>query len=122
VSDTADSVPNTADGVSNTADGVLDTTDGVLDTADGVLDTAVGGQITCVPCKSRGKMPLYVARLSPIHACKWLKPLRRVPSGASKATSSTCDLGSYLRLIDSDITQLKAQGPSRTCNESKEEV
>jgi len=30
-------------------------------------------------------------------------------------------LGSYLRLIDSCITQLKAQGPSRTCNESKEE-
>ena len=29
--------------------------------------------------------------------------------------------GSYLRLIDSCITQLKAQGPSRTCNESQEE-
>ena len=29
--------------------------------------------------------------------------------------------GSYLRLIDFCITQLKAQGPSRTCNESKEE-
>ena len=27
----------------------------------------------------------------------------------------------YLRLIDSCITQLKAQGPSRTCHESKEE-
>ena len=27
-----------------------------------------------------------------------------------------------VRLIDSCITQLKAQGPSRTCNESKEEV
>ena len=27
----------------------------------------------------------------------------------------------YLRLIDSCITQLKAQGPCRTCNESKEE-
>jgi len=27
----------------------------------------------------------------------------------------------YLRLTDSCITQLKAQGPSRTCNESKEE-
>ena len=26
-----------------------------------------------------------------------------------------------VRLIDSCITQLKAQGPSRTCNESKEE-
>jgi len=29
--------------------------------------------------------------------------------------------GSYLRLIDSCITQLEAQGPSRTCNESQEE-
>ena len=28
--------------------------------------------------------------------------------------------GSYLRLIDC-VSQLKAQGPSRTCNESKEE-
>jgi len=31
------------------------------------------------------------------------------------------EAGSYLRLIDSCITQLNAQGPSRTCNESKEE-
>ena len=31
------------------------------------------------------------------------------------------DAGSYLRLIDSCITQLQAQGPSRTCIESKEE-
>ena len=31
------------------------------------------------------------------------------------------DYGSYLRFIDSCITQLKDQGPSRTCNESKEE-
>ena len=31
------------------------------------------------------------------------------------------EAGSYLRLIDSCITQLKAQGPSRNCNESKEE-
>ena len=29
--------------------------------------------------------------------------------------------GSYLRLIDSCITQLKGQGTSRTCNESTEE-
>ena len=28
--------------------------------------------------------------------------------------------GVFLRLIDSCITQLKTQGPSRTCNESKE--
>ena len=34
-----------------------------------------------------------------------------------------CDdeAGSYVRLIDSCITQLKAHGPSRACNESEEE-
>ena len=38
--------------------------------------------------------------------------------------SNACgtEAGAYLRLIDSRITQLKAQGPSRTCNESREEV
>ena len=35
--------------------------------------------------------------------------------------SSVSEAGSYLRLIDSCITQLKAQGPSRTCNKSEEE-
>jgi len=34
---------------------------------------------------------------------------------------SGSEAGSYLRPIDSCITQLKAQAPSRTCNESKEE-
>jgi len=34
---------------------------------------------------------------------------------------SGSEAGSYLRLIDGYITQLKAQGPCRTCNESKEE-
>ena len=32
---------------------------------------------------------------------------------------SGSEAGSYLRLIDSCITQLKAQGPSRTCTASK---
>jgi len=40
------------------------------------------------------------------------------PRLQDRPSSGTC---SYLRLIDSCITQLKAQGPSRTCNESKEE-
>jgi len=34
---------------------------------------------------------------------------------------SGSEAGSYLRLIHSCITQIKAQVPSRTCNESKEE-
>ena len=34
---------------------------------------------------------------------------------------SGSEAGSYLRRMDSCITQLKAQGPYRTCNQSKEE-
>ena len=40
------------------------------------------------------------------------------------AASEMCngfEAGAYLRLIDSCITQLKVQGPYRTCNERKEE-
>ena len=44
-----------------------------------------------------------------------------VPWKESAESSRGWCVGSYLRLIDSCITQLKAQGPSRTCNESKEE-
>jgi len=36
-------------------------------------------------------------------------------------TSVVTEAGSYLRRTDFGITQLKAQGPSRTCNERKEE-
>ena len=39
----------------------------------------------------------------------------------SPEVCSGSEAGSYLRLTDSCITQRKAQGPSRTCNESKEE-
>ena len=42
-----------------------------------------------------------------------------VPWGVSMCSGS--EAGSCLRLTDSCITQLKVQGPSRTCNESKEE-
>ena len=44
--------------------------------------------------------------------------------GLEKSMKEMCsgsEAGSYLRLIDSCITQLKAQEPSRTCNERKEE-
>ena len=47
---------------------------------------------------------------------------RHTPDVSVAGTFRLCTgSGSYLRLIDSCITQLKAQGPSRTCNESKEE-
>ena len=34
---------------------------------------------------------------------------------------SASEAGSYLRRIDSCIIEVKTQGPSRTCNESKED-
>ena len=45
----------------------------------------------------------------------------RVQGSGFKIQGSGSGVEGYLRLIDSCITQLKAQGPSRTCNESKEE-
>ena len=55
----------------------------------------------------------HVAELSLLGGLGW----RRHPAEMCCGTEP----GSYLRLIDSCITQLKAQGPSRACNESKEE-
>ena len=61
-------------------------------------------------------------------SCSCIDDLRGIksPSGPSWRTRDvqTCsgsEAGSYLRLIDSCIAQLQAQGPCRTCNESKEE-
>ena len=56
----------------------------------------------------------------------WRGQIQRFPprrSGYNHSTEmcSGSEAGSYLRRIDSCIIQLKAQGPSRTCNESKEE-
>ena len=48
--------------------------------------------------------------------------MRTGPPGARLgAGCSASEAGSYLRLVDSYITQPKVLGPSRTCNESKEE-
>ena len=41
--------------------------------------------------------------------------------GVHLSRSHISEADSYLRLIDSCITQLKAQRPSRTCNKCKEE-
>ena len=46
---------------------------------------------------------------------------RRRTGDHSTEMCSGSEAGSYLRLIDACIIQLKAQGPSRTCNERKEE-
>ena len=53
---------------------------------------------------------------------KLSKPLRTVGGSDLPAQGPSLVIPSrFLRLIGSCITQLKAQGPSRTCNESKEE-
>ena len=60
------------------------------------------------------EVPLYYAtKFSP----KIAKGRLEFPAGQRRRAISY----SYLRLIDSCITQLQAQGPSRTYNESKEE-
>ena len=43
------------------------------------------------------------------------------PQSKNNRFTEMCCGTSHLRLIDSCITQVKAQGPSRTCTESKEE-
>jgi len=45
----------------------------------------------------------------------------RPAGGRLEVEDVSLQVASYLRLVDSCITQLKAQGPSMTCNESKEE-
>ena len=53
---------------------------------------------------------------------EWLKHQKQFPAKAENRSVVVTEEGSYLRLIDSCITQLKAPGPSRTCNESKEDT
>ena len=60
------------------------------------------------------EVPLY--GLWPIDACH-----HRIEDNYFTETCSASEAGSYLRRIDSCITQLKVQGPSTTCNGSKEE-
>ena len=47
--------------------------------------------------------------------------LHRTVSDDLTEMCSGSEADSYLRLVHSCITQLKAHGPSRTCNESKED-
>jgi len=59
------------------------------------------------------------APLAPRHLRRCCSPLLRQHPHSTEMCSGS-EAGSYLRIIDSCITQLKAQGPSWTCNESKE--
>ena len=75
---------------------------------------------------------IFLTRCSYKHVSSCLQMRREAVWGCVKSRRSSYtglypqrlrgwEVGSYLRLIDSCITQLKVQGPSRTCNESKEE-
>ena len=50
-----------------------------------------------------------------------IKRQKRFSAKAENRVVVVTEAGSYLRLIDSCVTQLKAQGPFSTCNERKEE-
>jgi len=66
-------------------------------------------------CKFGHVTPLKPAPTKLAWPTEWVRAFRpRCAGGGSEA-------GSYLRLTDPCITQLKAQGPSRTCNASKED-
>ena len=59
-------------------------------------------------CAGRPSNGVVQSKEQPLHTnVKWFR--------------SGSEAGSYSRLIDSCIAQLKAQGPSGTCNESQEE-
>ena len=102
--------------------------------------------VSCVTSKDKTVQGLYQPRSLDFYKsipnshfpltmnCKRLEPQahrlepepRRVrvasdPCASENRCVVVTEAGSYLRLIDFCITELKAQGPSRTCNESKEE-
>jgi len=57
----------------------------------------------------------YISKYTLVYEDLWDSQLPPLPPALCS------EAGSYLRLIDSCITQIKAQGPSRTCKESKQE-
>ena len=65
----------------------------------------------------RGGLAFKAHRLL-YHSILGLRVIRKKKKVTPRGTPGS---SSYLRLIDSCITQLKAQGPFRTCNESTEE-
>ena len=65
--------------------------------------------------------PIRWARRHPGGRASLEQTLLPRTSGADNRGVVVTEAGLHLRLIDSCITQLKAQGPSRTCNKSEEE-
>ena len=72
--------------------------------------------------------PFFGLEWHPILNAKPIPPGRPVRSHAETNTFQAqnrgvvvTESGSYLRIIDACITQLKAHGPSRICNESAEQ-
>ena len=85
-------------------------------------DTRVGGDPARLrpPSREPGTHRTYCGLGFQVQVLKHFK-LILLSSAAGSEMCSGSEAGSYLRLIDSCITHLKAQGTSRTCNESKEE-
>jgi len=91
--------------------------------------------VCCAHCLGRDQCAVHVASVSYTLVASKTVCTTHVPGGPRGQVSvepvcvqrhrlhlcSGSEAGSYLRLTDSCITQLKAQGPFRTCNESKEE-
>ena len=69
---------------------------------------------------SRATIPSWSMNNNSRHEKAGLGHRRAGPTNLEMCCGTEAD--SYLRQIVSCITQLKAQGPSRTCNESKEET
>jgi len=53
------------------------------------------------------------------HSTLGLRVIKKKKKSNACNTQRVRAVGSYVRLIDSCITQLEAQGPSMTCNEIK---
>ena len=80
----------------------------------------LSGLVTCCLNESNVVSACLWVSYRFIHTHAHTRTRTREHSEGSKVCSDS-EAGSYLRLIDSYITQLKAQRPSRTCNERKEE-
>jgi len=73
----------------------------------------------CRTARSRSDPPAQEGRCKATRKREFKPPWRE--AGSDPPAQRGSEAGSNLRPIDSCITQLEAQGPYRTCNESKEE-
>ena len=65
-------------------------------------------------------IPVCLLHINDVLDAKWLKRQEQFSVKPENRGVVVTEAGSYLRLIDSCLTRLKAQGPSGPCNESQE--